>query len=298
VSGAAAPVAGAAAAAYPPSAAVTPARPAGSPPCFRLVFWANSLLMLLHPSCIPSPPAGVCALHGGGGAARLRVHGGHPARGGCCTARWAVLTGQTLDRSNLEQSGLRATSAASRGSVGAQSRGWGTKPAGNLKSRRLRLPPAPPLAQVSAAATAAMLAACATAGNRDLEPHTPALVSCIARPDEVPQVVAKLSATTFVQVGRPPAARARLQQGRTAQRRGGTWAPAAQGGEEGRGGQRSAETLQPARRCAGRCACPRMPSAPLPDPQPNRDGTPRSPHTGAMLRCCVPAALHPRPVLC
>lgn len=45
-----------------------------------------------------------------------------------------------------------------------------------------------------------MLAACGTAGNRDLEPHVPALVSCIAKPDEVPQVIAKLSATTFVQV--------------------------------------------------------------------------------------------------
>lgn len=120
--------------------------------------------------------------------------------------------------------------------------------------------------QVAAAATEAMLAACGTAGNRDLEPHIPALVgaesrnlpwtrfgtgwlqpsglpavladsprhpqhpsgtavrahhplwyqrstpawhptlffalkvSCIARPAEVPDVIAKLSATTFVQV--------------------------------------------------------------------------------------------------
>ncbi|KAI7836488.1 hypothetical protein COHA_009640 [Chlorella ohadii] len=53
--------------------------------------------------------------------------------------------------------------------------------------------------EVAAAATEAMLAACATAGNRDLEPHIPALVSCIARPAEVPDVIAKLSATTFVQ---------------------------------------------------------------------------------------------------
>ncbi|KAL4853476.1 Elongation factor 3 [Chlorella vulgaris] len=53
--------------------------------------------------------------------------------------------------------------------------------------------------EVAAGATAAMLAACGTAGNRDLEPHVPALVSCIAKPDEVPQVIAKLSATTFVQ---------------------------------------------------------------------------------------------------
>ena len=54
--------------------------------------------------------------------------------------------------------------------------------------------------EVSAAATAAMLSACATAGNRDLEPHVPALVNCIAAPGEVPAVIAKLSATTFVQV--------------------------------------------------------------------------------------------------
>ena len=49
------------------------------------------------------------------------------------------------------------------------------------------------------------MAACATAGNRDLEPHVPALVSCIARPAEVPDVIAKLSATTFVQVRKLPA---------------------------------------------------------------------------------------------
>lgn len=53
--------------------------------------------------------------------------------------------------------------------------------------------------EVSATATEAMLLACATAGNRDLEPNIPSLVSCIARPDEVPDVIAKLSATTFVQ---------------------------------------------------------------------------------------------------
>lgn len=58
-----------------------------------------------------------------------------------------------------------------------------------------------PEVQVSTAASEAMLAACGTAGNRDLEPHIPALVSCIAKPAEVPDVIAKLSATTFVQVG-------------------------------------------------------------------------------------------------
>lgn len=58
-----------------------------------------------------------------------------------------------------------------------------------------------PGVQVSTAASEAMLAACGTAGNRDLEPHIPALVSCVAKPAEVPDVIAKLSATTFVQVG-------------------------------------------------------------------------------------------------
>jgi elongation factor 3 len=53
--------------------------------------------------------------------------------------------------------------------------------------------------EVAGAATAALLACCYAAGNRDLEPHVPALVSCIARPDEVPDVVGRLSATTFVQ---------------------------------------------------------------------------------------------------
>lgn len=67
---------------------------------------------------------------------------------------------------------------------------------------RPTLHPRPHPRQVSAAATAAMLVACVTAGNRDLEPHIPALVSCVARPDEVPNVIAKLSATTFVQVRR------------------------------------------------------------------------------------------------
>ena len=56
--------------------------------------------------------------------------------------------------------------------------------------------------EVAAAAHSAMLACCQTAGNRDLEPHVPALVSCIARPGEVPDVIGKLSATTFVQVRR------------------------------------------------------------------------------------------------
>ena len=53
--------------------------------------------------------------------------------------------------------------------------------------------------EVAENAHAALLACCYTAGNRDLEPHIPAIVSCIARPQEVTDVVAKLSATTFVQ---------------------------------------------------------------------------------------------------
>lgn len=54
-------------------------------------------------------------------------------------------------------------------------------------------------AEVAEAASNALLACCYTAGNRDLEPHIPAVVSCIARPAEVTDLVAKLSATTFVQ---------------------------------------------------------------------------------------------------
>eukprot|EP00887_Chlorella_sp_A99_P000212 scaffold13.g212.t1 len=56
-----------------------------------------------------------------------------------------------------------------------------------------------PRVEVAAAAADALLAGCQTVGNRDLERHIPALVSCIARPAEVPDVIGKLSATTFVQ---------------------------------------------------------------------------------------------------
>ena len=41
---------------------------------------------------------------------------------------------------------------------------------------------------------------CQVVGNRDIEPFIPVLVSCIARPAEVPDCVHKLGATTFVQV--------------------------------------------------------------------------------------------------
>eukprot|EP00271_Cylindrocystis_brebissonii_P017671 TRINITY_DN467_c0_g1_i1.p1 TRINITY_DN467_c0_g1~~TRINITY_DN467_c0_g1_i1.p1 ORF type:complete len:1057 (+),score=230.82 TRINITY_DN467_c0_g1_i1:190-3360(+) len=53
--------------------------------------------------------------------------------------------------------------------------------------------------QVKKAAFAAMTEACGAIGNRDIEAFIPALVSCIARPVEVPECVHKLSATTFVQ---------------------------------------------------------------------------------------------------
>ena len=56
-----------------------------------------------------------------------------------------------------------------------------------------------PQPEVAKAAHNAMLAASYTAGNRDLDPHIPSLVSCIGHPEQVAEVVGKLSATTFVQ---------------------------------------------------------------------------------------------------
>ncbi len=50
------------------------------------------------------------------------------------------------------------------------------------------------------AAISSMSIVCASVGNRDVDPFIPALISCIARPAEVPDCVHKLSATTFVQV--------------------------------------------------------------------------------------------------
>ena len=55
------------------------------------------------------------------------------------------------------------------------------------------------------AAKAAMERVVGVMGNRDLEPFIPALVSCIVRPTEVPDIVGKLSATTFVQTIEAPA---------------------------------------------------------------------------------------------
>lgn len=53
--------------------------------------------------------------------------------------------------------------------------------------------------QVKKAAFTAMADSCQAIGNRDIEQFIPALVSSIARPQEVPETVHKLSATTFVQ---------------------------------------------------------------------------------------------------
>jgi elongation factor 3 len=50
-----------------------------------------------------------------------------------------------------------------------------------------------------------MKAVCSVVGNRDIEPFIPVLVSCIARPAEVPDCVHKLGATTFVQSVEAPA---------------------------------------------------------------------------------------------
>ncbi|KAJ3217495.1 translational elongation factor EF-1 alpha [Dinochytrium kinnereticum] len=53
--------------------------------------------------------------------------------------------------------------------------------------------------EVGEAATNCLTEVTATVGNIDIIPFLPALVSCIARPQEVPETVHKLSSTTFVQ---------------------------------------------------------------------------------------------------
>jgi elongation factor 3 len=58
--------------------------------------------------------------------------------------------------------------------------------------------------QVKDAAISSMSIVCASVGNRDVDPFIPALISCIARPAEVPDCVHKLSATTFVQTVEAP----------------------------------------------------------------------------------------------
>ncbi|KAJ3037886.1 translational elongation factor EF-1 alpha [Rhizophlyctis rosea] len=52
--------------------------------------------------------------------------------------------------------------------------------------------------EVKAAATSAMTKVTATIDNQDIVPFLPLLVNCIANPDEVPETVYRLAATTFV----------------------------------------------------------------------------------------------------
>ena len=54
-------------------------------------------------------------------------------------------------------------------------------------------------------ATATMTKVCSVVGNRDLEAFLPIIVSCIAKPTEVPDCIHKLSATVFVQEVETPA---------------------------------------------------------------------------------------------
>eukprot|EP00850_Spirogloea_muscicola_P004779 SM000021S06412 [mRNA] locus=s21:149230:154152:+ [translate_table: standard] len=58
--------------------------------------------------------------------------------------------------------------------------------------------------QVTTAAVVAMKAVTSVVGNKDIDPFVPAVISCIARPAEVPECVHKLSATTFVQTVEAP----------------------------------------------------------------------------------------------
>eukprot|EP00996_Jenningsia_fusiforme_P006815 NODE_85_length_3392_cov_189.070894_g76_i0.p1 GENE.NODE_85_length_3392_cov_189.070894_g76_i0~~NODE_85_length_3392_cov_189.070894_g76_i0.p1 ORF type:complete len:1061 (-),score=236.14 NODE_85_length_3392_cov_189.070894_g76_i0:161-3343(-) len=59
--------------------------------------------------------------------------------------------------------------------------------------------------EVKALATDAMGKACMAVGNPDVEPFIPVLVKAIANPEEVPECVYKLAATTFVQAVESPA---------------------------------------------------------------------------------------------
>lgn len=52
--------------------------------------------------------------------------------------------------------------------------------------------------EVKQAATEAMTQVCGVLDNMDVVPFLPAMISCIARPEEVPETVFKLAATTFV----------------------------------------------------------------------------------------------------
>ena len=53
--------------------------------------------------------------------------------------------------------------------------------------------------EVKTAATECMELVCGTLDNIDVVPFLPSLISCISRPEEVPECVFKLAATTFVQ---------------------------------------------------------------------------------------------------
>jgi elongation factor 3 len=53
--------------------------------------------------------------------------------------------------------------------------------------------------EVKVAATECMTQVCGTLDNIDVIPFLPSLISCISRPEEVPECVFKLAATTFVQ---------------------------------------------------------------------------------------------------
>lgn len=59
--------------------------------------------------------------------------------------------------------------------------------------------------QVKTAAIDAGEATYHLVGNRDIEHLVSDLLHCVAKPDEVPEVVSKLSATTFVQAVEAPA---------------------------------------------------------------------------------------------
>ncbi|KAJ1557989.1 translational elongation factor EF-1 alpha, partial [Nowakowskiella sp. JEL0078] len=59
--------------------------------------------------------------------------------------------------------------------------------------------------EVQAVAKKAMADVCSIIGNQDIEPFIPALISCIANPDEVPECTYKLASTTFVAQVEAPA---------------------------------------------------------------------------------------------
>jgi len=59
--------------------------------------------------------------------------------------------------------------------------------------------------EVSAAAVAAMTAACDVIGNRDIEHMTGSIVRSITHPDETPEIMHKLAGVTFVQSVQSPA---------------------------------------------------------------------------------------------